>query len=80
MTPVEQGTLRELRAKAAPYAKTALLRMGGYAALRRVLPSRGLAILRYHAICGPEGYEYADPQICITPDSFERHVEYLTGA
>jgi peptidoglycan/xylan/chitin deacetylase (PgdA/CDA1 family) len=68
-----------LRSTAAPYAKTALLRMGGYAALRRMLPSRELAILRYHAICGAEGYEYADPQICITPGSFERHVAYLSS-
>ena len=74
------GMLRDLRATAAPLAKTALLRMGGYAALRRVRPSRDVAILRYHAICGPEGYGYADPQICITPENFERHVAYLTSA
>lgn len=79
-TATEGGTLRELRATAAPYAKTALLRMGGYAALRRMLPSRGLAILRYHAICGPEGYDYADPHICVAPENFERHVAYLTRA
>jgi peptidoglycan/xylan/chitin deacetylase (PgdA/CDA1 family) len=48
--------------------------------MRRLLPSRRLAILRYHAICGPEGYGYADPRICITPENFERHVAYLTGA
>ena len=71
---------RGLRAAAAPLAKTALLRLGGYATLRRVLPSQGVAILRYHAICGPEGYTYADPQICVTPENFERHVAYLTGA
>jgi peptidoglycan/xylan/chitin deacetylase (PgdA/CDA1 family) len=72
-------SLRSLRAAAAPFAKSALLRAGGYAALRRMLPSRGLAILRYHAICGPEGYAYADPYICVTPESFERHVAYLTS-
>ena len=71
------GVFRELRASAAPLAKSALLRLGGYAALRRVLPSRQLAILRYHAICGPEGYAYADPGICITPPNFARHVAYL---
>jgi peptidoglycan/xylan/chitin deacetylase (PgdA/CDA1 family) len=75
-----QSTLGHLRAAAAPLAKTALLRLGGYAALRRVLPSRRLAILRYHAICGTEGYDYADPYICITPESFERHVAYLASA
>ncbi|MGQ0734880.1 MAG: polysaccharide deacetylase family protein [Acidobacteriota bacterium] len=48
--------------------------------IRRVRPSRRLAILRYHAICGPQGYAYADPAICITPGNFERHVAYLTGA
>jgi peptidoglycan/xylan/chitin deacetylase (PgdA/CDA1 family) len=72
--------LRSLRAAAAPFAKTALLRTGGYAALRRVLPSRNLAILRYHAICGADGYDYADPYICVTPENFERHIAYLTSA
>ena len=28
----------------------------------------------------PEGYGYADPQICITPENFERHVAYLSRA
>jgi peptidoglycan/xylan/chitin deacetylase (PgdA/CDA1 family) len=72
--------LARLRSAAAPLAKSALLRAGGYAALRRVLPSRSLAILRYHAICGPEGYDYADPHICVTPENFERQVAYLTSA
>jgi peptidoglycan/xylan/chitin deacetylase (PgdA/CDA1 family) len=78
MTEPVHGPLRRLRAAAAPLAKTALLRIGGYAALRRVLPSQQVAILRYHAICGPEGYYYADPSICIAPENFERHVAYLT--
>jgi peptidoglycan/xylan/chitin deacetylase (PgdA/CDA1 family) len=72
--------LQALRAGLAPLAKTVLLHAGGYAALRTVLPSRYLAILRYHAICGPEGYTYADPQICISPEAFERHVAYLSRA
>ena len=72
--------MRGLRAAAAPLAKSALLRLGGYAAIRRLAPSRGLAILRYHAICGPEGYSYANPGICVTPEGFERHVAYLTRA
>jgi peptidoglycan/xylan/chitin deacetylase (PgdA/CDA1 family) len=57
-----------------------LLHAGGYAAVRRLAPSRYLAILRYHAICGAEGYSYADPQICITPENFEEHVAYLSRA
>jgi peptidoglycan/xylan/chitin deacetylase (PgdA/CDA1 family) len=44
-----------------------------------VRPSASLAILRYHAICGPDGHAYADPGICVTPASFERHVAYLTS-
>jgi peptidoglycan/xylan/chitin deacetylase (PgdA/CDA1 family) len=48
--------------------------------VRALLPSRKLAILRYHAVCGPEGYRYADPQICVTAESFERHVAYLSKA
>jgi peptidoglycan/xylan/chitin deacetylase (PgdA/CDA1 family) len=71
---------RGVRAGVAPLAKSALLHGGGYAAVRRALPSRYLAILRYHAVCGPEGYDYADPQICITPENFERHVAYLSRA
>jgi peptidoglycan/xylan/chitin deacetylase (PgdA/CDA1 family) len=47
-------------------------------ALRRLRPSRNIAILRYHAVCGPEGYPYADPHLCVTPAGFERHVAYLT--
>jgi peptidoglycan/xylan/chitin deacetylase (PgdA/CDA1 family) len=72
--------LRRARSATAPAAKAALFHLGGYAAIRRLLPSRQLAILRYHAICGPEGYSYADPQICITPDNFARHVAYLAAA
>lgn len=71
--------LRRLRAAAAPFAKTALLRTGGYAALRGLLPSRRVAILRYHAICGDEGYSYADPSICISPSAFAEHVRYLAA-
>lgn len=77
---VKAHPLRGLRTAAAPLAKEALLRLGGYAAIRRFAPSRGLGILRYHAICGPEGYAYADPEICIAPDNFERHIAYLTRA
>jgi peptidoglycan/xylan/chitin deacetylase (PgdA/CDA1 family) len=72
------GVARRLRAGLAPFAKQTLLRMGGYDTIRRLLPSRRLAILRYHAICGTSGYRYADPGICITPEAFEQHVSYLT--
>ena len=65
------GTGSLLRARTAPLAKTALLRLGGYGVMRRVLPSRQVAILRYHAICGAEGHGYADPSICISPQAFE---------
>jgi peptidoglycan/xylan/chitin deacetylase (PgdA/CDA1 family) len=61
-------------------AKSTLLHLGGYGALRRVRPSQQLAILRYHAICGSEGFQYADPQICIDPANFDRHVAYLARA
>lgn len=75
----KRSPLRSLRAAAAPFAKTALLRTGGYATLRRLAPSRRIAILRYHAICGDEGAEYADPSICISPAAFEQHVRYLAA-
>jgi peptidoglycan/xylan/chitin deacetylase (PgdA/CDA1 family) len=59
--------------------KTGLLRLGGYAAIRRASPSTQVAILRYHAICDDEGYAYAEPGICISPAAFEAHVRYLAG-
>ena len=69
--------LRTMRARTGPPVKTALLRLGGYAALRRLAPSRRVAILRYHAICTDEGAAYADPSICVSPAAFEQHVRYL---
>jgi peptidoglycan/xylan/chitin deacetylase (PgdA/CDA1 family) len=60
-------------------AKTGLLRGGGYSLLRRLAPSRDVAILRYHAICDDEGHAYASPGICVSPSSFEAHVRYLAG-
>jgi len=71
--------LRRLRSWLGPAAKTSLLNLGGYAALRTLTPSRRVAILRYHAICGEEGYSYADPMICITPQNFAQHVAYLAS-
>lgn len=68
-----------LRRTVAPAAKSLLMHAGGYRAIRTLAPSRQLAILRYHAICGPEGHTYADPAICVTPGQFERHVAYLAG-
>jgi peptidoglycan/xylan/chitin deacetylase (PgdA/CDA1 family) len=71
--------LAAVRRKLGPGLKTTLLGTGCYSALRRIRPSRVLAILRYHAICGPEGHTYADPAICISPAAFERHVKYLAA-
>lgn len=73
------GVLRRLRHDAAPAAKRMLLGLGAYDLLRRVRPSRDLAILRYHAVCGPEGHVYAEPAICVTPAAFERHAAYLAS-
>lgn len=73
------GGFRALRALGAPLAKTGLLRAGGYALLRRLAPSRRIAILRYHAICDEAGYEYASPGICVTPAAFDTHVSYLAA-
>ena len=68
---------RGLRSQVAPAAKSALLHLGAYAALRTLLPSRRVAILRYHAVCGEEGAAYAEPGICVSPAAFEQHVKYL---
>jgi peptidoglycan/xylan/chitin deacetylase (PgdA/CDA1 family) len=69
---------RTIRASAAPVAKTILLNSGAYSALRRVLPSRKLAILRYHAVCELDA-GYATPGICVSPGAFEQHVAYLAA-
>ncbi|MBA3884173.1 MAG: polysaccharide deacetylase family protein [Acidobacteria bacterium] len=71
--------LRRLKARVAPAGKRLLFGAGAYGALRKLRPSRGLAILRYHAVCGPEGHEYADPSICVSPAAFEQHVAYLAS-
>lgn len=68
--------LKWVRAAAAPAAKRALMHSGVYAALRRLSPSRKVAILRYHAVCARDA-GYADPSICVSPAIFEQHVRYL---
>jgi peptidoglycan/xylan/chitin deacetylase (PgdA/CDA1 family) len=73
------GAMRRIRRGAAPVAKRVLFGIGAYGAVRSVRPSRGLAILRYHAVCGPEGDAYAESGIRVTPASFEQHVAYLTS-
>ena len=72
--------LRSIRSGVAPAAKALLFKTGALRALRAVRPSEQLAILRYHAICGPEGYAYASPGICISPAAFEAHVRYLAAS
>ena len=74
-----QSGIRQLRRSAAPVGKTMAYRGGVFSVLRRLRPSRNIAILRYHAVCGPEGYPYADPHLCVTPAGFERHVAYLAS-
>lgn len=73
------GLYRSIRSGIAPAAKALLFKSGALSALRAVRPSDRLAILRYHAICGPEGYAYASPGICISPGAFEQHVKYLAA-
>lgn len=81
MTSTRQtrASLQRLRRAVAPAAKTVLFRTGVYGLIRRTRPNQRVAILRYHAVCGPEGYDYADPHICVSADAFRAHVEYLTG-
>jgi peptidoglycan/xylan/chitin deacetylase (PgdA/CDA1 family) len=68
-----------VRTALAPSVKRALHRSGVYAFVRRARPNRGLAILRYHAVCGPEGHTYAEPGICVSPEAFAAHIAYLTS-
>lgn len=77
-TPKTVAPLQRLRRAVAPAAKTVLFRTGVYGLIRRTRPNQRVAILRYHAVCGSEGYEYADPHICVSPGAFRAHVEYLT--
>jgi peptidoglycan/xylan/chitin deacetylase (PgdA/CDA1 family) len=70
---------RSIRTGVAPAAKSLLFKSGALSALRAVRPSNRLAILRYHAICGPEGYTYASPDLCISPEAFEAHAGYLAA-
>ena len=69
----------KIRRSVSPTAKTLLFRSGVFGALRRAVPNRGLAILRYHAICGPDGYAYASPGICVSPSAFDEHLRYLAA-
>jgi hypothetical protein len=71
--------LRSVRAGAAPAGKALLFRSGALDALRALRPDNRLPILRYHAVCGPEGDEYAEASICVTPGAFAQHVAYLTS-
>jgi peptidoglycan/xylan/chitin deacetylase (PgdA/CDA1 family) len=71
--------VRSVRRAAAPLGKTLLFRSGALGALRAVRPDHRLPILRYHAICGPEGDDYAEASICVTPAAFAHHVAYLTS-
>ncbi len=74
-----QSIIRRLRRSASPAGKTMAYRGGVFWTLRKVRPSHNVAILRYHAVCGAEGYGYADPHLCVTPSGFERHVAYLAS-
>jgi hypothetical protein len=73
------GLVRRARRGAAPAAKRVLFGLGAYGVIRSIRPSRKLAILRYHAVCGPEGHAYAEPAICVSPEAFDAHVAYLTS-
>jgi peptidoglycan/xylan/chitin deacetylase (PgdA/CDA1 family) len=72
------STLGTIRSGAAPRVKSLLLSSPFYSVFRRMLPSRRLAILRYHAICDPRS-GYADPGICVSPAAFEQHAAYLAA-
>jgi peptidoglycan/xylan/chitin deacetylase (PgdA/CDA1 family) len=72
------SALVAIRAGAAPRVKSWLFGSPFYSVFRRVLPSRRLAILRYHAVCSPDA-GYADPGISVSPAAFERHMAYLAA-
>ncbi len=72
------GMLSAVRAGAAPRVKSWLFGSHFYSVFRQLLPSRHLAILRYHAVCNPDA-GYADPGISVTPAAFERQMAYLAA-
>jgi peptidoglycan/xylan/chitin deacetylase (PgdA/CDA1 family) len=67
-----------IRGAMAPLAKSLLLRSGFYPVFRRAIPSRQVAILRYHAVCDPQA-GYAEPGICVSPEAFDAHAQYLAA-
>jgi len=62
-----------------PRVKRWLYRTGALSMIRRLRPSRGLAILRYHAVSDPATCEYADPSICVSPAGFDAHLDLLSA-
>jgi peptidoglycan/xylan/chitin deacetylase (PgdA/CDA1 family) len=74
-----KSLFRSVRSSVAPAAKALIFRSGALHALRTVRPSAQLAILRYHAVCGDEGHNYAAPGICVSPTAFEQQVAYLAA-
>lgn len=57
--------------------KASLFHSGAFALYRRLHPSDGVAILRYHSVQCPEQNFYASPSIVLSPEDFERQVRYF---
>jgi len=57
--------------------KAGLFYSGTFALFRRLRPHDGVAILRYHSVQRPEHNFYASPAIVLSPEDFERQVQYF---
>lgn len=69
--------VRFLRSFITSTIKAGLFYGGAFALHRRLRPSGGVAILRYHAVQRPEQNFYASPSITLSPKDFERQVRYF---
>lgn len=58
--------------------KKILFHLGLFNLIRFIFPHRRVAILRYHAVVDPGHCDYASPGICISPQDFEKHVQYFS--
>ncbi|MFQ5628582.1 MAG: polysaccharide deacetylase family protein [bacterium] len=59
-------------------AKVLMFYIGIFAIIRKLTPNPRAAILRYHAIVDNDDNDYANPSICLSKKSFERHVKYFS--
>jgi len=58
--------------------KNYLFKIGAMSLCRRLIETKTVGILRYHAIVNPEDCYYASPGICISPEQFDNQIRFLS--